>query len=152
MPTFSPASAASVAKAHPRMQAILNEAIKHVDFRVLDSTRGRAAQTKAFLTGHSKARFGDSAHNYVPSIACDLFPAPYEWDNRAAFAHLYDVIGFFDPETGRGKGIALAMKTGLRCGLDWHMDGVGPGDDWDGGHYELHQWRTWARQSHLVED
>ncbi|ESZ60633.1 hypothetical protein NL532_23970 [Mesorhizobium sp. C120A] len=152
MPSFSSASAASVAKAHPKMQAILNEAIKRIDFRVLDSTRGRAAQTKAFLTGHSKAKFGQSAHNYAPSIAVDLFPAPYDWKNRAAFVALYNTIGFYDPATNKGKGIALEMKIGVRCGLDWHMDGVNPGDDWDGGHYELHPWRDWAKQSHLVED
>lgn len=154
MPVFGINSKKELARAHPKLQALLKEAIKVVDFKILDSTRGKAAQTKAFLTGHSKAKFGQSAHNYVPSIAVDLFPAPYSWSNRKAFVKLYDVIGFYDPKTGRGKGLALKMKIGLRCGLDWDMDGVNPGDDddWDGGHYELHPWRTWAKQSKLYEE
>lgn len=144
MPSFSAASAASVAKAHPKMRAILNEAIKRIDFKVLDSTRGRTAQTKAFLTGHSKAKFGQSAHNYVPSIAVDLFPAPYDWNNGKVFADLYHVM----------MAVAKEQGTPLRSGLDWDMNGLRPGDrdNWDGGHYELHPWREWAKQSHLVED
>ena len=152
MPVFGAESKKQLAKAHPKLQLLLKEAIKVVDFKILDSTRGRSAQTKAFLTGHSKAKFGQSAHNYVPSIAVDLFPAPYQWKNRKAFVKLYDVLGYYDPQTGIGAGLAWKYKIGLRCGLDWHMDGVNPGDDWDGGHYELHPWRTWAKESKLFED
>lgn len=152
MPVFGTASKRSLKSAHPKLQFLLNEAIKVVDFKILDSLRGRAAQEKAFRQGHSKAHFGQSAHNYKPAIAVDLFPAPYDWDDRKAFVKLYDVLGFFDPPTGRGKGLALEHRIGLRCGLDWHMDGVNKGrDDWDGGHYELHPWRDWAKQSKLYE-
>lgn len=144
MPVFGAQSKIQLAKAHPKMQAILNAAIQHVDFKILDSTRGRAAQTKAFLTGHSKARFGQSAHNYVPSIAVDLLPAPYDWNNVKAFEQLYFVM------------MACAHELGipLRSGLDWDMNGLRPGDkdNWDGGHYELHPWRTWAKQAKLFED
>lgn len=152
MPVFGKLSKQSLAKAHPKLQFLLTEAIKVVDFKILDSLRGRAAQERAFRQGHSKARFGQSAHNYKPAIACDLFPAPYDWDDRKAFVRLYDVLGFYNPATGKGQGLALQHKIGLRCGLDWHMDGVNVGnDDWDGGHYELHPWREWAKQSKLFE-
>jgi len=144
MPTFGAQSKIQLAKAHPKMQAILNRAITRIDFKILDSTRGRAAQTKAYLTGHSKAKFGQSAHNYVPSIAVDLFPAPYDWNNRKAFNDLYYVM------------MACAHELGipLRSGNDWNMDGLGvhDTDNWDAGHYELHPWRTWAKQAKLFED
>lgn len=150
---FGKASKASRAKLHPLLRSIVDEAIKVVDFKILDATRGRAAQTRAYLQGKSKAKFGQSAHNYVPAIAMDLFPAPYDWENYEAFQKLYDVIGFYDPKTGRGKGLALKMKIPLRCGLDWNMDEKRTqDDDWDGGHYELFPWREFAKKAKLYED
>lgn len=92
----------------------------------------------------------------MPSIAVDLFPAPYEWDTPAAkkaFRNLYAVIGRYDPKTGQGKGIAKEMKIPLRCGIDWNMDDdKTTSDAWDGGHYELHPWREFAKKSKLYED
>lgn len=144
MPVFGTQSKLQLAKAHPKLQLILNSAIKHMDFKILDSTRGRHAQTKAFLTGHSKAKFGQSAHNFVPSIAVDLLPAPYNWNNSQAFKNLYFVM----------MACAKELDIPLRSGLDWNMNGLQPGDtdNWDGGHYELHPWRVWAKQAKLFED
>lgn len=146
MPSFGSQSKAALAALHPDLQKILKESIKVIDFRILDAIRGKAAQERAFAQGNSKARFGQSAHNYEPAVACDLFPAPYDWNDRKAFRALYDVIGRFDPQTGKGKGLALQMKIPLRCGIDWNMDDdVTTSDSWDGGHYELHPWRSFAK-------
>ena len=141
MPSFSPNSLISLNKCHPLLQAIAKKAILEIDFRVLDATRGRAAQEKAFAQGRSKAHFGQSAHNYVPAIAFDLFPAPYDWNNRNSFIDLSKVI----------LRIGKEMKTPLRWGGDWNMDG-NLSDGWDMPHYELHPWREWAKKSHLYED
>lgn len=152
MPTFGTASKKALAELHPELQRLLNEAIKVTDFRILDAIRGRAAQERAKAQGNSKAGFGDSAHNYEPAIACDLFPAPYDWNNGKAFRDLYDVLGFYDPKTGHGKGLALKLKIGLRSGKDWNMDeDKTTSDAWDGGHYELHPWREWAKKSKLTK-
>jgi peptidoglycan L-alanyl-D-glutamate endopeptidase CwlK len=143
MPTFGSASLTSRAKLHPKLQLIVDEAIKEIDFKILDATRGRAAQEKAFRQGNTKAHFGDSAHNYVPAIAMDLFPAPYDWDNTKAFENLSVVI----------LRIAKEFSIPLRWGGDWNMDGSKTtSDSWDKPHYELHPWRTWARQAKLYED
>lgn len=144
---FDAASAKRLANAHPDIQRLMNEARKVVEFRVLDSQRGRDAQERAFRAGNSKAHFGQSAHNWSPAIAVDLFPAPYDWNNRAAFVRLYEVIGRYDAKTGKGTGLAAKMKIPLRCGLDWNMDGVNAGDDWDGGHYEIHPWRDYSKSA-----
>lgn len=142
MPVFGAASKAALAKCHPHLQAIANEAIKEIDFKVLDSTRGRADQERAFAGGKSKARFGQSAHNYVPAIAFDLFPAPYDWNNRQSFTDLSEVI----MKIAKEKGIPL------RWGGDWNMDGdKTKSDAWDMPHYELHPWRDWAKKSKLYE-
>lgn len=141
--TFSQQSKNSIAKLHPKLRAIVEEAIDEIDFKVLDSTRGRAAQTKAFMQGNSKAKFGQSAHNYVPAIAMDLFPAPYDWNNIAAFDRLAKVI----------MRIAKEHGTPIRWGGDWNMDGdKTKSDAWDKPHFELHPWRDWAKGSKLFED
>lgn len=143
MPIFGSASKASREKLHPKLKEIVDEAIKEIDFKILDSTRGRAAQTKAFQQGNSKAKFGQSAHNYLPAIAADLFPAPYDWNNRDSFKKLSVVI----MRIAKEKGITL------RWGGDWNMDGdKTTSDAWDMPHYELHPWREWAKQSKLYED
>lgn len=140
MPTFGAASSAALLKCHPKLQLVAHEAIKEIDFRVLDATRGRADQERAFAGGKSKARFGQSAHNYVPAIAFDLFPAPYDWNNRQSFINLSKVILRISKEKG----------VPLRWGGDWNGDG-NLSDGWDMPHYELTPWREWAKQSKLYE-
>lgn len=146
---FSSASLAALAKCHPHLQAIAQAAIREIDFKVLDSTRGRDAQERAFNGGFAKVHFGDSAHNYVPAIAFDLFPAPYDWNDKEAFRRLYGVIMPLPQKLGL-KG--LDGKTLLlRPGIDWNMDG-NFSDGWDMPHYELHPWRRWSKKSKLFED
>lgn len=144
MPVFGTQSKIELAKAHPKLQAVLNVAITRIDFKILQSLRGRALQTKAYRTGHSKAKFGQSAHNYYPAIAVDLFPAPYDWDNNKSFDDLYHVM----------MQVAKELNVPIRSGDDWDMNGLRPGDkdNWDAGHYELHPWRQWAKQAKLYED
>lgn len=144
MPTFGAASLAALSKCHPKLKIIALAAIKEIDFRILDATRGRDAQERAFATGKSKARFGQSAHNYVPAIAFDLFPAPYDWNNRQSFINLSKVV----LRIGKEQGIPL------RWGGDWDMKGDGNprGSLEDLPHYELQPWREWAHESRLFED
>lgn len=134
MPRFGKQSQANLEKAHPALQQILRAAIKEIDFKVLDSTRGRIAQERAFTHGFSKVHFGNSAHNYVPSIATDLFPAPYSWTNKTSFIKLSKVI----------LRIANEMSIPIRWLGDPNRDG-NMNDGWDFPHYELHPWRTWSK-------
>lgn len=143
MPVFGVASRTNLSKCHPSLKLIAEEAIKEMDFRVLDSTRGRDAQTRAYKTGKSKAKFGQSAHNYVPAIAFDLFPFPYDWNDRKAFTKLAGIV----MRIAKEKGIPI------RWGGDWNMDGdKTTSDAWDMPHFELFPWREWAKKSKLYED
>jgi len=151
---FSQSSLASRAKLHPALQKVVDEAIKVVDFKILDATRGRSAQELAFKQKRSKAHFGQSAHNYVPAVAMDLFPAPYDWDDTAAFVHLSTIIMPIPAKLGLG--------VVLRWGGDWNMDGAKTtNDSWDMPHFELHKWQDYvnlpgakkvAGKSNLYED
>lgn len=144
MPVFSAQSQKQLELALPQLQLVLKEAILHFDFKILDATRGRSAQEKAFAMGRSKVHFPESAHNWVPCIAVDLFPAPYDWNNKQAFVGLYHAM------------MAASQKVGIpiRSGMDWNMDGLNPGDtdNWDAGHYELHPWRSFRQFSKMFED
>lgn len=138
---FGKASLRSRAQLHPKLRAIVDEVILEVDFRILDAVRGRIAQEKAFAQGFSKVHFGNSAHNYVPAVAMDLFPAPYDWNNKKAFITLSKVV----------FKVADKHKTAIRWLGDPNRDG-NLGDGWDFPHFELHPWRDWAKKSKLYEE
>lgn len=145
---FDAASAARLAKAHPDIQRLMNEARKRIAFKVLDSQRGKDAQELAFRRGHSKVHFKDSAHNYAPAIAVDIVPDPLDWNDKKSFLAVQEVVGWYDPVTKKGKGLALTLRIPIRWGGDWNMDGS-TSDGWDLPHYELHPWRKFAAQSKL---
>lgn len=144
MAQLSASSLRNLEMARPELQDLCHAAIELFDFKVLDSVRGRAAQEKAFKQGNSKVHFGDSAHNYKPAIALDLFPAPYDWNNTKAFITLQiEII----------KPLAKKMKIPLRQGIDWNMNGIITDEKFvDMPHIELHPWRDWAKKSRLYED
>lgn len=131
---FDALSAKRLSQAHPLIQQVMNEARNHIAFTVMDSQRGRDAQEYAFRKGHSKAHFGQSAHNWSPAIAVDLAPVPLDWSSPKHFIELSKVI----------LPIAKEMNIILRWGGDWNMDGS-TSDGWDFPHYELHPWREFAK-------
>jgi len=155
-PKFDSTSAKNLAEAHPLIQQLMNAARERIAFQVLDARRGEAAQKKAKASGASKVGYGDSAHNYSPSIAVDITPLPVNgkipWDNEQAFKDLWLVIGWYDPKSGKGAGLALELQIPIRWGGDWDMDGSHEkGKGWDMPHYELHPWRFYAKQVELYK-
>lgn len=138
MNTFTTAAAGRLKQAHPMLQEVMNEAIKKYNFTILDSQRGRAAQEKAFHEKKSKAHFGESAHNWSPSVALDVAPLPIDWNNTAKFEELADIV----------MRIAKEKKIPLRWGGDWDMDGKRNRSGLiDLPHFELHPWRDFAAHS-----
>lgn len=133
MPKFGAQSKAALAQAHPELQRLFAEVIKEIDCKVLDATRGKAAQELAFNKGNSKAHFGESPHNYVPAIALDVVPWPLDWDDLKSFRALGKVV----------KAKAVELDIPISWGGDWKSFKDYP-------HYELSPWRTWAKKSKLV--
>lgn len=137
MPSFSLTSKQRLALAHPLLRRLMNEAIKHYDFTVLQSQRGRAAQERAFDEGKSKAHFGDSAHNWMPSVALDVAPWPVDWKDTKRFIALSQVI----------LPLARALSIPIRWGGDFNMNERADDRFVDMPHYELHPWRQFAKES-----
>jgi peptidoglycan L-alanyl-D-glutamate endopeptidase CwlK len=135
MSTLDAASAARLRAAHPLLQQLFAAVAEETPIIILASQRGRADQEAAYKAGNSKARFGQSAHNWSPSVALDVAPAPLDWNNRKAFIALSEIV------------LRIAEKMGIpiRWGGDWNMDGdKTTSDAWDLPHYELHRWRDFA--------
>ena len=137
MSTLDAASAARLRAAHPLLQRLFEAVAARTPIIILESQRGRAAQEEAFRKGNSKAHFGDSAHNWSPSVALDVAPKPLNWNDRKAFIAL-SVIVFEE---------ARRLEIPIRWGGDWNMNGVLTDEKLsDLPHYELHRWRDFAKR------
>lgn len=112
-------------KLHPNLKSILMEVAKIEDIYILCSFRGETEQNKAFLEKKSKAKFGQSPHNFNPALAFDIAPFPLNWNDIESFKKLSVIV--------------LSVSKKMNIGLVW-------GGDWksfkDYPHYELKNWNT----------
>lgn len=113
MPKFSKPSVQRLATCDPRLQTLLGEAIKYIDFTVLCGYRNRDEQEDAFRRGASTKHYPDSRHNTLPSSAVDIAPYPVDWKDTARFARL---VGYIER-------IAHEQGVPIRWGADWDRDG-----------------------------
>jgi peptidoglycan L-alanyl-D-glutamate endopeptidase CwlK len=130
MPKLSAASRSRLDGAHPLLRKLFTAIADETPILVLDSQRGRAAQERAFALGHSRAHFGQSAHNWSPAIALDVTPAPLDWSDFDRFAALARLV----------KAKARTLGIPIAWGGDW------PGLR-DMPHYELDPWRSFAAKA-----
>lgn len=98
-------------------------AMSPIDFMILETTRSRAAQQRAYDTGHSHALPGQSAHDFLPSLAVDVAPLPINWNNLDAFRQL----------SVRVLQCASTLNIPITWGGTWHMR--------DMPHYEISSWK-----------
>ncbi len=142
MPSFGTKSLLLLEKAHPKLKAVLMEAIKDTpqDFSIICTYRGKADQEAAFRAGNTKVHFPNSPHNQSPACAVDILPYPFKgWNDkgihkelRAAALHVIKV--------GDKMGISL------RHGADWDRDGQTNDEKFvDSPHIELHPWRSFVK-------
>lgn len=118
---FSRRSKKNLSTCEPALQEVLNEAIKHFDFSVIDGHRDMETQNKYFNDGVSKVRWPNSKHNSYPSRAVDIVPYPGGFENgNEAFDRMATYV------------LSSAANLGIR--LDW-------GGHWqsfpDYAHFEL---------------
>ncbi len=114
MPKFGKESLAQRATLHPKLQRVLDEAILHFDFVIVEGFRNQVDQDRAFAKGLSKQRWPNGNHNRNPSRAVDIAPYPIDWNEgekpHLRFAFMQGVI------------YMAARKVGvkLRFGMDWN--------------------------------
>ena len=120
MPSFGKKSKERLDTCDPQIQLVLEEAIKHYDFSVLEGHRTEEKQQEYFESGASKVQYPNSKHNSFPAMAVDVVPYPIDWDNLQRFKELSEVI----------KAACETVEVGdLHWGFDlWQ---------WDMPHWEL---------------
>lgn len=135
---FDKADIERLDRVHPMLRKLFIEARKQTEFTIRDTNRGRAAQEAAFNAGKSKVHYGHSAHNWMPSVAADIYPLPINFSNLSAFTHLQITII---------KPLAAKLQIPIRQGIDFNRNGILTDDKWDDlPHIELYPWEDWAKE------
>jgi hypothetical protein len=132
MPEFGKQSKERLEEADWRLQRVMEQAIKIMDFSVTTGYRGREAQEKAFQDGFSRARFGQSKHNFRPSRAVDVCPWPVDWEDTESFVLLAGVV--------KAVSAGLGLGDVIRWGGDWDSDDRTRDEGFrDYGHFEIEE-------------
>ena len=108
MPSFSKRSKERLLTCDPRIQRVLEMAIKYTDFTVVCGTRPPEEQFELFKQGRTlkdgkwvktgatvtniDGKSKKSMHNYSPSKAVDIAPYPIDWNDIERFKALAVVI------------------------------------------------------------
>jgi peptidoglycan L-alanyl-D-glutamate endopeptidase CwlK len=97
------------------LQAVVDEAIKYVDFSLIEGHRTNERQAELFLQKKTLARAGESPHNSDPSNAFDFLPYPFsdDWNDEVPFTAIAMLM----------RGIGEMMGVKIRWGGDWDRDG-----------------------------
>ena len=77
---------------HSNLKLLIEEVALEHKCAVICGHRGKYEQEQAFYQGTSKARWGQSKHNKIPSMAVDVVPLPLNWDNIKSFERLGNII------------------------------------------------------------
>jgi len=101
---FGTRSKGHLQTAHPTLQRLFDEVIKHRDCSVLCGHRNKKDQNKAFKEGNSEVKWPDGKHNTLPSRAVDVVPYPLDWEDIAGF----EAFGHFV------LGVAAALEISVR--------------------------------------
>ncbi len=136
MPSLSNLSQQRLLTCDPRLQEVLNEAIKYVDFTILCGHRGAEEQNEAYAKGASTKQWPNSKHNRLPSVAVDVAPwfpdVKIDWKDIAAFARLAGYIQRIADERG------IKLRWGGDWDGDWRTVGRDPDERFlDAPHLEL---------------
>ena len=126
MPNFSKRSLDNLMTCDVRLQEIANEAIKEIDFTIIEGHRSRLKQAENVRKGVSQTM--NSKHCEIPSRAFDFVPYPFtSWDDVLAFEKVAKVL------------LRIAKEKGIlaRRGSDWNMNDLKDDKFYDGLHFEL---------------
>ncbi len=145
MPTFSQTSRQNLSECHPDLQTLFNEVIKSWDCKVIDGSRSKVEQDKAFHRGSSTVRWPNSNHNVdgvkrTTAWAADVPPytsqvrGGIDWKDSKAFALFAGKV----LETARRLKAEGRMRYDVRWGGDWDRDNrTRDHGFYDGAHFEL---------------
>lgn len=121
MPKFGKKSLANREFLCKDLKRLCDEVIKYYDFSIICSHRGQTEQEEAFRIGNSNAHFGQSAHNYNPSFAVDVYPYPVPTTRNTPTTGI--IIDNKSPEWEKMvcvfKNAAKQLGISITCGADF---------------------------------
>lgn len=131
MPSFGKRSKKHYDTLHPKLQRIMDEAIKYVDFSILEGVRTPERQQELMAQGKTKTL--NSKH--LPDLngksrAVDIIAYPIQWEN---WNRNYLFAGYI-------LGIASSLGIKIRLGADWK------------GNLQEHQNQTFFDLPHIELD
>lgn len=144
MPKFSKRSISILHKAHPDLIELFEEVIKGYGCTIICSVRDAEAQQKAFDNGLSRAKPGQSPHNFEPSLAIDAVPdvilggkkgeIVLDWNSKDKEVQrlVHEEMLHFG---GYVKGVAASLGIKVQWGRDFKSFKDMP-------HWELQDWET----------
>ena len=116
---FGRTSLENLEEAHPDLQRVFYEIIKHVDCKVIEGHRGEDEQNFAYESGRSTVRWPNSKHNVQPSLAVDVVPYPIDWEDYERFK----LFGAFVMWMASRLYLEGEIEHLVRWGADWDDDG-----------------------------
>ena len=120
MAEFSERSMSRLMTCDPRLQELFDIVVLYFDCTILCGHRDEEEQDRAYNEGKSKARWGQSKHNSLPSMAVDVVPYPIDWGDIERFHHFAAFV----------QVIAQSKGIDIRWGGDFK-------NFFDGPHFEL---------------
>ena len=139
MPKFGKASLQRRELLCKDLRRLVDAVIKVYDFSIICSHRSHEEQERCFNNGTSKAHFGESAHNYMPSFAVDIYPYPAPYIQVKGVKQLDDN----SLEWNRMGQIFKDMAENLGIEIEW-------GGDWkrlvDKPHFEIKDWKSKVKE------
>ena len=144
MPKFGNSSKQRLATCHPDLQTVLNEAIKYIDFSIIEGYRTKADQEKYVKEGKSKTLNSKHLLRYCPeyggqySYAVDVAPYFYtqphtDFNDREEFALLAGVI----LSTAKRLKEEGKIKNDIRWGGKWDKTRIKANSWVDMPHFEI---------------
>lgn len=106
MPKLSAKSQAKLNTCHSDLIRLIETVAETEKCAVICGFRGRYEQEKAYYTGKSKAKWGQSKHNLKPSHAVDVVPVPLNWEDIPAFEKLGEKI------MAKAKELGISIRWG----------------------------------------
>ena len=130
MPKFSGYSLTNLRQAVPDLQRLFRQVVETADCMVDCGYRGEKAQEEVFNKGYSKAHFGSSPHNYLPSYAVDCIPYPSKYSNEDKLVEFANYV----------KIVAIDLGIDVVWGGDWSGN-YGFKRHGDLPHWEISGWK-----------
>ena len=121
------------------LKKLVEAVIQVYDFSIVETVRGKEAQENAAEWGYSQAHYGQSAHNYHPCFAVDVYPWPTPYKQVKGIVCLDDESPAWQEMIHIFKAKAAELGIPITCGIDFKSFKDAP-------HIEIADWKKRVKE------